>query len=156
MINQDLEYQERLPIRQARFLLKLIKSADKTSFAEGKSEGGSAKELFRKKIIAPQGTIDRRIRWKLITHFTFPQIVKLKEISSPTPGELGSKIFTTSNASTLEVPFKNAIQVIEGVFRKEIDPDEKVVAMALKHLNAYVAARNKDLRQAKSNYKKYI
>lgn len=57
-----------LPVKQAAFLIKLIQN-DGIGFAEGKSEGSVAKELYRKKLIEPFGMVDRRIRWKLVKHF---------------------------------------------------------------------------------------
>ena len=35
-------------------------------FAEGRGEGGSIKELYKKSLVEPAGRVGRRVRWKLI------------------------------------------------------------------------------------------
>ncbi len=81
-----VEELKKLPLGQAKFLLKLIKN-EGICFAESKSEGGSAKELLRKKWIEPLGKISRRIRWRLIKDFSRKKISALLDIVFPNARE---------------------------------------------------------------------
>lgn len=70
----------RLPLGQAKFLLKLIDNPDYMATADGKSEGGSAKELHLKGYISPFGVVGRRVRWKLVKSFSPNEIKFLREL----------------------------------------------------------------------------
>ena len=69
-----------LPLGQARFLLKIIENSNNMAVAEGKSEGGSAKELHIKGYITPFGRVGRRIRWKLAKPLSKNEIDFLKAL----------------------------------------------------------------------------
>lgn len=68
------------PLGQIKFLLKVIESSNNMAFAEGKSEGGSSKELHMKGYISPFGRVGRRIRWKLTKPLSKNDIKLLKEL----------------------------------------------------------------------------
>src|SRR3989344_3571974 len=55
-----------LPLTQMRLLIRLWNNHDKMGFAEGRGEGGSIKELYKKSLVEPAGRVGRRVRWKLI------------------------------------------------------------------------------------------
>lgn len=57
---------ERLPLVQMKIILRLWDAPDRMGFAEGRTEGGSVKELFNKGLIKPAGKVGRRIRWVLV------------------------------------------------------------------------------------------
>lgn len=78
--NITMEDFSRLPIIQARLLVKLAESPDNTTVAEGKSEGGSAKELLLKGFVKPFGKVGRRVRWKLIKAISANELKFLKEL----------------------------------------------------------------------------
>ncbi|MBU4397070.1 hypothetical protein KKC08_02815 [Patescibacteria group bacterium] len=50
-----------------KILLRLWDSPDKMGFAEGRDEGGSVKELYKKGFLEPTGRDRRRIRWRLVS-----------------------------------------------------------------------------------------
>jgi putative AlgH/UPF0301 family transcriptional regulator len=56
----------RFPLAQMKILLRFWDSPDSMGFAEGRDEGGSVKELYKKRLVEPTGKVGRRIRWKLI------------------------------------------------------------------------------------------
>ena len=55
----------RMPLNQSKLLIKFWDYPNKTGFAEGKSEGGSIKELLAKGYVTPAGRVGRRIRWRI-------------------------------------------------------------------------------------------
>lgn len=70
----------RLPINQAKLLLKAYNAPDHIITAEGKSEGATAKQLFHKGYFQPKGMIGRRVRWLLIKALSKQEIDQLKEL----------------------------------------------------------------------------
>lgn len=54
------------PLVQMKILLRLWDNPEKMGFAEGRDEGGSVKELYKKGLIEPTGKVGRKIRWKLV------------------------------------------------------------------------------------------
>lgn len=70
----------RLPVTQAKLLVKLVESPDHTAVAEGRSEGGSAKELLRKGYIKAFGIVGRRVRWKLVKAISKEELKFLKDL----------------------------------------------------------------------------
>lgn len=78
--NTSMEDFSRLSLTQAKLLIKLVESSDHTAFAEGKSEGGSAKELFLKGYVKPFGKVGRRVRWKLIKPISKKELEFLKDL----------------------------------------------------------------------------
>lgn len=69
------------PLGQIKFLLKIVESPDHLTLAEGKSEGGSSKELKKKGYIISFGRVGRAIRWKLIKPVSKKEILQLKEMA---------------------------------------------------------------------------
>lgn len=66
------------------------------AFAEGREEGGSIKELYRRGFVEPAGKIDRRIRWKLVENkLSRQEIVKMLELTGEDFSEF--KIIDWSN-----------------------------------------------------------
>lgn len=57
----------KFPVAQMKILLRLWDSPEKMGFAEGRDEGGSVKELYKKGLVEPAGKVRRRIRWKLVS-----------------------------------------------------------------------------------------
>jgi hypothetical protein len=72
---------ERLPLVQMKILLRLWDTPDNMGFAEGRAEGGSVKELYKKGLIKPAGKVGRRIRWALVEgKLTERDIVSMKKL----------------------------------------------------------------------------
>lgn len=69
------------PLGQIKFLLKIVENSDHLATANGKSEGGSSKELKKKGYIVPFGRVGRAIRWKLIKPVSQKEILELKEMA---------------------------------------------------------------------------
>lgn len=68
------------PLGQIKFLIKIVESPDNLALAEGKSEGGSSKELKKKGFIIPYGRVGRVIRWRLVKPVSQKEIIELKEM----------------------------------------------------------------------------
>lgn len=74
----------RFPLAQMKILLRFWKNPDKMGFAEGRDEGGSVKELYKKGLIEPAGKERRRIRWKLIIgNLNEEDIISMKKLVTP-------------------------------------------------------------------------
>lgn len=69
------------PLGQINFLLKIVESPNHLILANGKSEGGSSKELKKKGYIIPFGRVGRAIRWKLIKPVSQKEITELREMA---------------------------------------------------------------------------
>ena len=69
------------PLGQIKFLLKIVESPNHLAIANGKSEGGSCKELKKKGFIIPFGRVGRAIRWKLVKPVSQKETFELKEMA---------------------------------------------------------------------------
>jgi len=77
-----MENISRMPIKQMRLIIKLWDSPDKMGFADGKSEGGTVKELYKKGFVTPAGRFDRRLRWKIVeSKFTENDIALMRQLA---------------------------------------------------------------------------
>ena len=73
-----------LPIKQAAFIVKLLNQGG-IGFAEGRSEGSTAKDLRKRGWIEPFGRTDRRVRWKLNKIFSQQETQLLRALSDTDP-----------------------------------------------------------------------
>ena len=74
----------KFPLVQMKILLRLWDSPDKMGFAEGRDEGGSVKELYKKGLVGPAGKFRRRIRWKLVSNkLKEEDIVSIRKLVAP-------------------------------------------------------------------------
>jgi len=78
MLKEDIRF---MSVSQMEFILKLYDSPLARGFAEGKAEGGIAKEVYRKGYIEPAGKVGRRIRWQLVKNkFSKKDIALMREL----------------------------------------------------------------------------
>ncbi|MBI4215715.1 MAG: hypothetical protein HY602_03245 [Parcubacteria group bacterium] len=67
-----------------KILLRLWGSPDNMGFAEGRDEGGSVKELYKKGLVEPAGRVGRRIRWRLTSgKLKEEDVVSMKKLATP-------------------------------------------------------------------------
>lgn len=82
-----------LPIGQAEFLNKLINN-DGLAIAEGKNEGATALQLYRKGWIEPFGKAGRQIRWRMKEFFSNQEKKYLVDLCSVSTNMTNAKEIT--------------------------------------------------------------
>jgi hypothetical protein len=74
----------KFPLAQMKILLRFWDSPDNIGFAEGREEGGSVKELYKKGLVEPTGKVGRRIRWRMVSgKLKEEDVVSMKRLVTP-------------------------------------------------------------------------